>query len=105
MTWTTTPPTEPGTFHWLRRYYLPDFDGDTEGLGGPVMTHLSDWNGGWVYYTGGDCSPATIDPRSLWYGPVTPPPSEPRGGLAAVIGQWPGSETDAQIDAALREMS
>jgi len=32
-------------------------------------------------------------------------PQGPRSGVAAVIGQWPGDETDAEINEALEEMS
>ena len=31
--------------------------------------------------------------------------SPAKGGIAAVIGKWPGDESDAEIDEALREMS
>lgn len=28
-----------------------------------------------------------------------------RGGVAAIVGKWPGDETDAEVEEALREMS
>ncbi len=40
-----------------------------------------------------------IDPRTLRR------PQGPRSGLAAIIGQWPGDETDEEIEEALRELS
>ncbi len=32
-------------------------------------------------------------------------PQGPKSGLAAIIGKWPGDETDEEVDAALRELS
>jgi hypothetical protein len=40
-----------------------------------------------------------LDPRELRK------PQGPRSGLAAIVGQWPGDETDEQVRAALAELS
>jgi hypothetical protein len=40
-----------------------------------------------------------LDPRELRK------PQGPRSGLAAIFGQWPGDETDEQVDRALAELS
>lgn len=32
------------------------------------------------------------------------PPEKPKGGLSAVIGKWPGDETDKQVEQSLKEI-
>ena len=42
---------------------------------------------------------AELDPATFWQ------PQGPHSGVNAIIGRWPGDETDEQIAAALEELS
>jgi hypothetical protein len=56
---------------------------------------------------GNDFSLWSVEPRPLW-GAAAPPlrrPQGPRSGINAIIGRWPGDESEAEIAAALEELS
>jgi hypothetical protein len=56
---------------------------------------------------GADFSSWSSVPRPLWGGaaPSLRHPQGPRTGVNAIIGQWPGTETDEEIAQALEELS
>jgi hypothetical protein len=56
---------------------------------------------------GGDFSLWSVEPRSLWGAaePSVRQPQGPHSGINAIIGRWPGDESEAEIAAALEELS
>jgi hypothetical protein len=56
---------------------------------------------------GADIAFWSVEPSPLWGGaePALRQPQGPRSGINAIIGQWPGDETDEQIARALEELS
>jgi hypothetical protein len=56
---------------------------------------------------GDDFSLWFVEPRPLWGAaePSLRQPQGPRSGLNAIIGRWPGDESEAEIAAALEELS
>jgi hypothetical protein len=56
---------------------------------------------------GSDFSLWSTEPRPLWGGPTESlrQPQGPRTGVNAIIGQWPGDESDEEIAAALEDLS
>ena len=56
---------------------------------------------------GDDFSLWSVEPRPLW-GAMEPSlrqPQGPRSGINAIIGQWPGDESDDEVTKALKELS
>ena len=56
---------------------------------------------------GDDFSLWSVEPRPLWgaAAPSLRQPQGPRSGLNAIIGRWPGDESEAKIAAALEALS
>jgi len=56
---------------------------------------------------GDDLSLWSVEPRPLWGAaePSLRQPQGPRSGLNAIIGRWPGDESEAEITAALEALS
>jgi hypothetical protein len=67
--WTTTVPTVEG-WYWFRQYALDDLWPPQ-----PALVYAKNTR---VFCLGGHDWPySSIDPRSLWSGPITPPVMEP----------------------------
>lgn len=56
---------------------------------------------------GDDFSLWSVEPRPLWAAtePSLRQPRGPRSDLNAIVGRWPGDESEAEIAAALEELS
>lgn len=62
----------------------------------------------WISATSGDAALWSAPPRPL-FAPLGPAdlrlPQGPRSGVAAIFGQWPGDESEEEVQALLRELS
>lgn len=86
MTWTSARPTEPGLY-WLRAW-----DDRIGGPGKPEAVTVADIGLLWAWVVGRQFPVHSVDPRSLWAGPVVPPVWEdtpwPDAGRSATTGTF-----------------
>lgn len=71
MTWTTTPPTEPG-YYWLREWQAPCGGGPGR-FEAVEMARVDTAGGVWLRTHTGAEPLGWFDPLSLWAGPLVPP--------------------------------